>query len=84
MKKGLRRIRRAFADKRALCQDEQGVGLGNDAFEMVLADEDRGAEIAVQAGKNGEEACCGDRIELRGRFVKDQHIRLHRHDRGKV
>ena len=50
----------------------------------MLGDDDGRAELGVDLAHGVEKIARGDGVQLARRLVKDQHLRLHRHDRGEI
>ena len=67
-----------------LVEREHAIGMGKDALEAVLGDDDGAAELAVDAAHRVEEVLGRDRVELARRLVEHEHVGLHRHNPREV
>ena len=61
---------------------DHAVGILHDALQPVLAEHDRQAQVFVQMAQRHQHLFGGLRVELRGRLVEHQDLRLQRQHRG--
>ena len=57
---------------------------GKEFFQTVFCENDRCSQFPVDSGKHLKKFSGCQRIQLTGRLVQKQHLRLHNHDRSQV
>ena len=67
-----------------LMHDQHPVCHRNDLLQPLLRQKHSRSPIAVQPPQRIQKSSGADRIKLRRRLIKQKHIRLHDHHRGKI
>ena len=76
--------RRAVGSDAAAMHHDHAVGAGQHVLESVLGQDDRQSQFAVDAVDRRQKIRRCDGVQLRGRFVEQQHVRMQRHDRREI
>ena len=74
----------AGAQEPAPVHHRHGGGQGKGFFQPVLRQHHGSAQLPVDLPQHRQEVRGGDGVQLAGRLVQDQHVRLHGHHRGQV
>ena len=75
-------VRRARERDGAVVHDEDAAAVGGEQGDLLLDDDDRDAEAAVDVGERLEDDARADRVERRRGLVEHEHAGLEGQDRG--
>ena len=67
-----------------MLHDHHPVGGGEHILQTVFREDDGGAQLLIDLFDGVEEVRRGDGVQLAGRLVQNEHLRLHGHDGGQV
>ena len=71
---------RIVRDDPATIHDDEPVGHRDHILQPMLTNEDRGTQFPVDAAQGLQEIRGSDGVQLAGRLVQDQKLRLQNHD----
>ena len=76
--------RRTGTQQPPLVHHRHNGGKGEGLLQPVLRQQNGGAQLPVDLAQHRQKVRRGDGVQLAGRLVQDQHVRLHGHDGGQI